>query len=212
MFKTSVANQSEVKRLHDSIKNIYFLTIFFCYTLSNNPRNKDRFYSYEIERIDSERWRYTFKYLVFEIKGSTEFKNSSCVLHPPVGRGGCPSKKFGWIHLGLNGPSSTRKKLRKSFGELNLSSSFPSTILSSKDGSQFPFYIIFLIACTMAMAMKQSFSILKEEKKNSTLRNNNKEITICSLRKPKIIFSMKKKTIRDYFTMQIICCFLLHDT
>ena len=63
------------------------------------------------------------------------------------------------------------------------------------------------------MAMKQSFAILIEKKLDN--KNKTKEIsqpkTICSLRKPKKIFSKRNKTIKEYFPRQIMCCFLFHD-
>ena len=59
------------------------------------------------------------------------------------------------------------------------------------------------------------YILLISPQKNSTIENKTKEIfqpeTICSLRKPKKIFSKRNKTIKEYFPRQIMCCFLLRD-
>ena len=101
-----------------------------------------------------------------------------------------------------------------SFGKLNLS----STLFVNHSSIQSRFtvsflYLFFIIACIMAVVMKQSFAILKIKKLD--IKNKSKEITqpktISSLRKRKKIFSNRKKIIKEYFLMQIMCCFLLHN-
>ena len=133
----------------------------------------------------------TFNYIVFEFSGQVNLKVSCVCLHLSI----C-------------------KKFRKSFAELNLSSS----LFCNHSFVQRRFTVFFLyyfFNCLHHLNGNKAIVYHINRKKNSIIKNKTIEIsqpkTICSLKKPKIICSKRNKTTKEYFPMQIMCCFLLHD-